>query len=356
MMLFQRRVFVELLRNALLSGLGLLVVLLLATTVTVVNQSDVLSLPMFVKALPIFAATNLDMVIPVSVLVSVVITYGRVNADNEVDTLRACGVHPAEWMTPGVLFGTLMALVLLVVVDNAQPLAGRAQRRLSKQIDLPTLLEQRLSVGEPVELSDKYTIAADEVGVDGRPRKVRIQVFAPEGDLESEIIAEAADLSVNEGAAEFVVDLHDWRETIGSGANGRAMTVTIPLPRDLADLKIEHMTTSQLRAWLGRPEERRFSYREPAVLGEVHLRLATAVTCILFTLLGMPVALTSKRHDKVHSFLVAFLLALFVYYPSLKVSKALFEVDGVSPVIASWSGTTIMGVIGVFLCLRVMRR
>lgn len=356
MMLFQRRVFVELLRNAIVTGVGLLVVLLLATTVTVVHQSDVLSLTMFVKALPIFAATNLDMVIPVSVLVSVVITYGRVNADNEVDTMRASGVHPAEWLTPGVLFGTFMALVLLLVVDNAQPLAGRAQRRLSKAIDLPTLLEQRLSVGEPVELSDRYTLAADQVGADGRPQKVRIQFFGLEGELDREIVAETADLSVNESTAEFVIDLHDWRMTIGGSTSGDTLSVAIPLPRDLADLKIEHMTTGQLLAWLDRPEERRFAFKEPAVLGAVHLRLATAVTCILFTLLGMPVAMQSKRHDKVQSFLVAFLLALFIYYPSLKVSKALFEVDGISPVVASWSGTAIMAVIGLFLCLRVVRR
>ncbi len=356
MMLFQRRVLIELIRNAMVAGVGLLVVLLLATTVTVVQKSDVLSLTMFAKALPIFAATHLDMVIPVSVLVSIVITYSRVNADNEVDTLRASGVHPAEWLTPGVIFGALMALVLLVIVDSAQPLAAREQRRLSKAIDLPTLLQQRLSAGEAVKLGDLYSISADAVSDEGRPEKVRIQFFDLEGELEREIVSETADLSINELTAEFELDLFDWRMTRGGSTSGDQMKVSIPLPRDIADLKIEHLTTPQLKAWLDRSEERRFSFREPSVVGAVHLRLATAITCLLFALIGMPVALMNKRHDKVHAFLIAFLLALFIYYPSLKVSQALFEVDGISPVVASWSGTGVMAVIGLGLCAKVVRR
>src|SRR6185436_6600448 len=62
------------------------------------------------RALPIQAATQLDVILPIAVLVSVVLTYGRAAADNEVDTLRASGVHPLHVMTPGLLFGALASL------------------------------------------------------------------------------------------------------------------------------------------------------------------------------------------------------------------------------------------------------
>jgi lipopolysaccharide export system permease protein len=88
----------------------------------------------------------------------------------------------------------------------------------------------------------------------------------------------------------------------------------------------------------------------------VDLRLASAAACLLFVILGLPVALMFRKHDRTAAFLVAFLLALFLYYPSREVSIALTRREAISPMVASWSGNVFLLAIGLVLCWRVFRR
>src|SRR5262245_56055432 len=160
MMLFQRRLFAELLWNAL-TTLALLTVVLMLIICAQVVQREGLTLVMMVWAVPILAASQLDLTLPMSVLVAVVLTYGRAAADNEVDTLRASGVHPLHVALPGLVFGAMMTLVLLTGMDFAKPWAETAKRRIAKETDLGGLLKDKLSTGEPVELPGNYVISAE---------------------------------------------------------------------------------------------------------------------------------------------------------------------------------------------------
>jgi len=73
-------------------------------------------------------------------------------------------------------------------------------------------------------------------------------------------------------------------------------------------------------------------------------------------ILGLPVALRFRRHDRIGAFLVAFLLALFLYYPSQRVSRVMAE-EGILPaVVASWSGHAFLVLVSLGLSWRVLRR
>ncbi len=355
MMLFQRRLFMELVRNTLTTLLLLVSILVLVLCATVTHNTDGLTLLTFLRAVPAFAAPQIQLLLPLSVLVAVVITYGRAAADNEVDTLRASGVHPLHIMTPGLLFGALMSLLLLLCVDHVVPLAEVAKKRVQKDVDIPGLLRAKLSAGEPVELDDTVTIAAD--GFKGESAvNLRVLYYGPDHTLEREVVAARAEIRMNAESAEIEVTLHDVQTVRGSYFTTVEGVIIRPLPRDIADYNENQLSSPQLLAW----ERRARGPIDGFTIEEAHLtkelRLASSTACLLFVILGLPVALMFRRHDRTASFLVAFLLALFVYYPSREISIALTKRGALAPELAAWSGNAFLLFVGLFLCWRVFRR
>jgi lipopolysaccharide export system permease protein len=76
----------------------------------------------------------------------------------------------------------------------------------------------------------------------------------------------------------------------------------------------------------------------------------------VFVLLGYPVALRFRRSDRVGAFLVAFLLALVLYYPSVKVSDGLAMSGAVAPEVAAWLGHGLLLVASFLIWRRLHAR
>ncbi|GJM21798.1 MAG: LPS export ABC transporter permease LptG [Planctomycetota bacterium] len=357
MMLFQRKQFFELMGNALTTLSLLLVVLVLLASAKVMSKVDGLGLAEFFLAIPVFVMSSLDIVIPLSVLVAVVLTYGRAAADNEIDTLRSSGVHPGHLLTPGLVFGLLMAAVMAIGVDTWKPYAERASRRLTRSIDVGQMLAEKLASGEPEKLDDNTIISAKTMGANGVLQDVTITRFKSDGALEWEMFAEQVLAYFDEDTGDLVVEPRNFRMVVGGSdiVGGTGTRFTRTLLKEDAKLSLRAFTTAQLLAWLQRPPDMRGRHDELQVRTEVAMRGAAPAVCVVFVLLGIPVALRFKRSDRVGAFLVAFLLALFFYFPSVKVSKALAENGTLAPVIAAWSGHGLLVMISALFARRVFR-
>jgi len=356
-MLFQRRLFAELLRNTLTTSLLLLSVLLLVACVQIVHSVDGLSLGTFVRALPIQAAAQLDVVLPIAVLVSVVLTYGRAAADNEIDTLRASGVHPFHVVVPGLVFGALCACVLLLGLDYGKPLARRLQVRLIRGEDISGIIESKLSAGEPIELEGGRTVlAAEGFDDEGRALRMRVQLYDADRNLQTELVADQAEIRVNKETSEIEITFRDFETIKGPRFAGDEFVITRKMSRNMKDLDERFLTTPQLLAWSLRGRDPSPSWSARDGLIEAHMRFSDAAAALVFVLLGVPVALLWRRQDRTGAFLVAFLLALFLYYPSQQISFALARFDALSPALAAWSGNVLLLALSGALMWRVFRR
>jgi len=354
MMLFQRRLLLELLRNAAVTLALLTVILVLVMSGKAVQQEG-LTLATFLRLVPLLTLANVDVTLPLAVLVAVVLTYGRAAADNEIDALRASGVHPWHVGLPALVFGALGGLVLLLAVDMVTPWAAVEQRRAAKNLDWGALLRSKLDAGEPVKLDERTLVTADGFTEDGRATGVRVQIFSEDGEIEREITAEWAELGVQPARGELTVTLHDFRTVSGQRTEGVSMTITRPLSRELVELDSRHLSTTQLLASLRRGGPLAgFTPREAELA--VHMRLASAAACLLFVILGLPVALLFRRGDRTGAFLIAFLIVLFVYFPAREVSQYLSDRELLSPLAASWSGSALLLAGGLLLCRRVLLR
>lgn len=356
MSLLQRRVFLELLGNCVISMVLLLAVLVLVASVEIVASVQGLTALHFLKTVPVFLAVSVDLVLPLSVLVAVVMTFGRLAADNEVDTLRASGISPWTLLVPGLVFGALSSLLLLQAMDYGKPWAEREKRRVVRDIPLAEVLSRSLASGEPVAVDDSTIVSAESIDEGGRARNLRIQVLGDGGVVVQEVLAQTADIFVDLEASTLVLTLHDFRWTVGGATSGKDWTIERPLDRSYVDLRIPQLTTPQLLAWLERKPEQRGMFKENSVRLAADTRLAGAASCLVFVILGMPVALRFRRSDRVGAFLVAFLLALFVYYPSVRITKALAERELVPAAVAAWSGNGLLVLVGLAFGRKALRR
>jgi lipopolysaccharide export system permease protein len=357
MMLFQRRLLLELLRNAFSTLLLLTLVLLLIYCAAILQASEGLTLGGFFLSMPIYAAVQLDLTLPMAVLVAVVLTYGRAAADNEIDTLRASGVHPLHVLTPGLVFGGLMGCVLLLCMDYVKPLAKRERTRVAERgIDPAALMRNKLAAGEPVSLAENTILSAEDFDERGNALRMRVQILEDNGDLKTELVAESAELSLNRQTSEWELALRNFVSVKGQTMSGDEMIIRRAMSKDRRWVKREELTTPQLMAVQHRDPDMLMTYRRSDAALEVHMRLAAAASALVFVLLGLPTALLFRRNDRTGAFLIAFLMALFLYYPSTKVSAMLGESGAMSPLAASWSGNAALVLIALGLLFWVFRR
>ena len=309
----------------------------------------------FALLVPAMTAAQVSVTLPLAVLVAVVLTYGRAAADNEIDALRCSGVHPLQIGLPGLIFGAATAILLLLCLDFARPWAQVAKRRLAEVVDFAGLLRGKLSSGEPVQLDDNTILTADSISPDGRVLGVRVQVSREDGEVEREIVADSGDIGVQKEPPQITLTLHSFRTVRGPRSEGQEIEVRRPLPRDISALDVDDLTTPQLLAEVRHGGPLRGYTLADARL-EIAIRLSSAAACLLFVLLGMPIALMFRSGDRTGAFLAAFLIALFLYFPSLKLSLYLAERNVLSPAVASWTGSAALLALGLALCRRVMLR
>jgi lipopolysaccharide export LptBFGC system permease protein LptF len=321
------------------------------------QQVEGLTLAGFVLYMPVYSAAQVDLTLPVAVLVAVVLTFGRAAADNEIDTLRASGVHPIHLVTPGLVFGALMGCLLLVCMDYVKPLSKRESHRVTaRSMDPAAIMRSKLAAGEPVSLAENTVISAEDFDDEGNALRMRVQVLKDDGDLDLELVAESAELALNRQTAEWELTLRNFVGVKGQTMSGDEMVIRRAMSKERRWVKRTELTTPQLLAVAQRDPDHLMTYTQADAALEAHMRLASAASTLVFVLLGLPTALLFRRNDRTGAFLISFLMALFLYYPSTKISAMLGETGALSPMAAAWSGNVALLVIALAMLFWVFRR
>ncbi|MCA9270902.1 MAG: LptF/LptG family permease, partial [Planctomycetales bacterium] len=88
---------------------------------------------------------------------------------------------------------------------------------------------------------------------------------------------------------------------------------------------------------------------------EPHRRLAGAMTCLTFVLIGVPVSLTWRQGDILTVFFVCFLPILVVFYPLMVLGQEI-ATRGFGPPQAAWIANAVLAAAGAYLYQRWSRR
>jgi lipopolysaccharide export LptBFGC system permease protein LptF len=116
------------------------------------------------------------------------------------------------------------------------------------------------------------------------------------------------------------------------------------------DKKPKDMTILELKTAIKKLEKE--GIEATPLITEIHQKISLAFSCFVFILLGLPLAVITRRREKSINFGIAFVI-VGVYYLLLLGSEALSLQGHLDPMIALWIPNIIFGAIGGFMTYKL---
>ena len=273
----------------------------------------------------------LEILLPVTLYLSVMIALGRLYKDSEMTALTACGLG-----TGGVVWPVLMLALPVALMAGGASLYVRSAAytqiyKLRSQARVDFSIGQ-LESGRFLEIADgRYTFFSDEIDYD---RNVAFNVFLREKKEDAWVAIQA-------------------KEMVAGGRNSLGYPVMI-----LRDGHLVEFPSSGKGAYIidfenahypiqsGGGQSTRYRRKAAATshllqsdrledVAELQWRLSTPLSTLLLALLGIPLSRTNPRRGK-YAKLGTALVIFAVYYQMFTIAKTNVENGNIDPVIGIW--------------------
>lgn len=331
---------------------------LIKLTDLVINKGvDIFSIS---KLFVFMISSSLAYTLPIAVLTAVLFSLGRLSGDNEVMAIRASGVHLFSLILPLLIVGLIFSLAMVVFNDRVIPYAHFAQRKTLIDIGIknPTAA---LEPGIFINSFQKYILFV--YGVDQKKNRLsNIRIYEPqEGKPTRTIIAKRGEFIALPEKNMMKLKLMDGTSDEPDPKNPTNfyklnfktyfMSLSLNQERDKDKIgkKPKDMNIMELKAEAEKLEKEGI---DPApILTELNKKISIAFSCLIFVLIGCPLAIITKRRGVFINFAMACLL-YGLYYILFLGGEALSLQGHANPVIAIWMPNIILGVIGTILTFR----
>lgn len=189
-------------------------------------------------------------------------------------------------------------------------------------------------------------------------REMNITQLLEAARLERENRDEAVvqNLAVADDLAERQWSLLDPERRDERAGRRNTLANSLPVQRRRALLKATRQEVARSRRAADFQDEVLQSYhaRESRYMVEVHKKIAIPVACIVFVLVGLPMAVTTARSGRGVSMSLALVLYL-VYYLFLVRGEHLADRGKIAPAIAMWSANVVLTCVGIVMLMRAVR-
>jgi lipopolysaccharide export LptBFGC system permease protein LptF len=386
MYILTRYVVAEVLKYFLLTLIGLT---LIVTVVMGVNEGLKRGLPPMVvfRVMPYMMPEMLVITLPVSLLLSVSIVYGRMTGTNEVVALKSLGINPMVIIWPVIVFAFLLSLGTIwmqeiaatwcrpsyvrVIAESVEEIAYGMMRAnhsctfpnqfsiTVKNVEGEKLIEPTITI-QDAKSGSTFTVHAVEAELHTDRQAQEIIIICRNVDVDMEDKVRFNDHGewrrsvpiINPGRAPGVLEHHrDW-------------VAMYEIPGHIAQLKEEVLPLEQRREALeasGQTLPDADSYQLARLWTliyrlqtEPYRRLSNGFTCLCFVLIGIPVAMLWRHADVLTNFFVCFVPILAVYYPLLMLSESLSTTGKMWP-ISFWMGNSVFIASGILLLRRIVQ-
>lgn len=300
---------------------------------------------------------SLALTIPMSVLLGLLVAFGRLSADREFVAMQACGVSLFRLMRPVAVISlaacAACAYVLLVSVPNGNQtyreivfrvIADRAESNVKPRVffeDFPDLV---LYVREvPRTGGWKGVFMADT-----RPGQPGAVYLAEAGRVIVDREKRTAEV-VLENGTRHTADAAGKYEVYGF----RSMLLKVDPERMFARAGPEkgerEMTIGELRAHIAKLEGQGISAHNARM--EVQKKFSIPVASLVFGLIGLALGASNRRDGKLASFVLG-IAVIFVYYVLLYIGLAMVKGHMIPPWLGIWLPNLVLGPAGLLLFAR----
>jgi lipopolysaccharide export system permease protein len=302
-----------------------------------------------------FAPANIDIVLPIAMLMATLFSVGSMARYNELAALFASGRSLMQVTRPLQGAAMLMVLFSLAWTEYVLPFSNAEAERIW-EVEL---------YGNPDRLKPTNDIAIN--GFDGN--LYHAKVWLPESSVirgmrvlafEGAVVQERWDAEkASWNGSQWVLENGNHRVFTD---NGETVTSFITLEADLngvsprsfgsANIRPEEMTIRQLSDYIHLLELSGSDATPYRV--DMHFKLAFPVVHLIVVFLGIMLA-SAPRKTTVASGFGWTVLISFGYYLSINFGRALGQAGTLDPIVAAWAGNVAFGTAGIILYSRIRR-
>ncbi len=301
--------------------------------------------------------------IPWGVLVSVLLLFGRLSADNEITAMKACGVSIFQIISPILVITFALTLVTLYLQVEASPRFLDKGMALLQKVTL-TQPHALIEPGRPIEYQGNVIYVKDKTS-DNELKDVQIfRLDSKKERVEQDMTAANGRIVVDEVKGQLSIVLYDATvidykdKTKGERGYGSEIEFVIDYGKRLNALRIgkEDYKMMTLNELLGKTVlYRRLNKPTTALEVTLNQRLALGLSPIAFFLLGLPLAIrTSRRETSVGLFISVILAG--VYFFTIIGCGSLYSKPEIRPQLILWLPCILYQIFGVFFLYRVTRK
>ena len=316
----------------------------------------------------------LPLTVPFGVLVGILIGLGRLASDGEIIAMRAAGVPSRIVMPPIVLFATLATLLAASMSLWLTPKAYRGTVKVSNRLlaaqltaDVqPRVFNEQfpnkvLYVADVKSGNQKYSIWRDVFMADITPPEQRQKSGTKmEPDGPSITIAREAfaipDIPHNRIQLNLRgASVHEIGKDVITGTH-----VAFPVGNQVLEAKPAEENTGKPFRRMDTPElyraVKQLPHRQPESIEsriELNQRLALPVACFALGMVGIPLGITTRKGGKSSGYIMAIVLAFFVYYLAYITLTGMARQRTISPEMSAWLPNTFFFIVSAVFLIRL---
>jgi lipopolysaccharide export system permease protein len=296
------------------------------------------------------AIMNLSVIVPVGLLLSVVLTLGRLYHDSEMAALQACGFGPARLLAPLFCFAAVIALGLGWLAFVQVPRAD-SQVQLLRQSAIKEAQFGQLDAGRFRSFSGGDAVFyAERVDQEGVLHNVFVQRESA-GRIEV-ALADTATYTKTSSGAMHLVTLFNGRRYEGVPGKDdfrviefREHGIPIATPED-ASGPLDPDTKPTRLLW---------GSKDPSDIAQLQFRTSTPLMALVLTLVAVPLSKLRPRQGRYAR--VGFAIVVyFIYSNLLSASKIWVEKSDLPPAIGVWWVHAAALALGLYLVMREARK
>ena len=307
---------------------------------------------------------------PMSMLLSTMMTFGRLSGDSEIIAMRSAGVSVYRLIVPAIALSFMITGLTFLLQESLVPAA---------KVEAANTLSQALKQDKPAFKQENiiYPDYADEVGADGKKTRNLVRLFyarqfngkemtdvmvvdRSRSDVSQIINAKSGQMNLGEKTWDFsngtiyVVDPQSANSTKSQFEHLNVYLGKTPLDLAAPERKPEDMNIAEKIKYLDVLRAKADWKALNTFQINIQQKLALPFVCLIFALIGSAVGIRPQRGGKATSFGVSLLL-IFGYYLILTVMGGMGEAGYLSPFFAGWM-PNILGIgVGIYLLTKTAR-
>jgi len=298
--------------------------------------------------------------LPIAALTATLLSLGRFSSDNEIIAIKASGINLFRLIIPLLIVGLMLSLLLVIFNDRVIPFAHFATRKTLMEVGIknPTAA---LEPGVFINSFEKYVLFIYQIEDD---KLINVRIYEPQGGEKPTrtIVAKRGEFASYPEKNMIKLKLIDGTSDEPDPENPTNfyklnfktyyMNLNLNQAREksVIEKKPKDMTIRELTAEIKKLKKEGI---DPSpLITEINEKIALALSCFVFILLGSSLAIITRRREKAINFGIAFII-VGVYYLLLIGSEAMGLQGYIDPKIAMWIPNIILGLLGLILTIRV---